>query len=112
ADDWTKVSQNLRWMWAHFSNVTIGEWGETVFAFALLPAQFASYFFPPYFIYLLIKRLCFKSAVSFDGSERRRKNSWGAYLLVSGLILAALYSHDRFMLIQASLEIVCGAMIF
>jgi hypothetical protein len=46
AGDWRIVGGNLRRMWANFAGTTIGEWDEIIFAFALVPAQLASYVWP------------------------------------------------------------------
>src|SRR6266508_3956265 len=100
ADIWQTIGNNSRRIWAQFTGTTIGEWGNIILAFALLPAQFASYILPPYFIWLLIRRHVAKDAFTPDGIEDRKKNFWGAYLVLSGLILIAMVPHDRFMLLQ------------
>ena len=113
ADIWQQIGKNTRRMWADFTGTTIGDWGAIIFAFALVPAQLASYILPFIFCGVVMKRYGgAKHALIFDSGLSRRKNFWGAYLLLSGLILVSLYWNDRFMLIQGSWEIVCGVAIF
>jgi hypothetical protein len=112
ADIWQAIGKNLRRMWADFTGTTIGDWRGIIFAFALVPAQFASYILPFYFCWLVNRRYVAKDAFVLGGRERRRKNFWGAYLLLSGLIIVALYQYDRFMLLQGGWEAACGAAIF
>jgi hypothetical protein len=50
ADIWQAIGKNSRRMWADFTGTTIGDWGAIIFAIALLPAQFASYILPLYFL--------------------------------------------------------------
>jgi hypothetical protein len=99
-------------MWTDFTGTTIGEWGATVFAFALVPAHLASYILPLHFIWSLLRRYVARDTFTFNGKEALRKNFWGTYLLLSGLILVALYRDDRFMLLQGTWEIACGMGIF
>jgi hypothetical protein len=112
ADIWQTVGKNVRRMWADFTGTTIGEWGGIVFAFALVPAQLASYILPLYFCWLVLRRYVAKDVFVLYGKEHRHKNFWGAYLLLSGLVIIALYSHDLFMLLQGGWEATCGAAIF
>jgi len=64
----------------------------------------ASYSLPFYFVYRLVERM--RRGVRVTGErERRRKNIWGAYLLICGGVLVAVFPHDRFMLIQGTWEI-------
>jgi hypothetical protein len=125
ADAWQVIGQNLRRIWTDLSSLTIGEWlaklgslGQLLFELALvlaaLLAAFASYILPLYFIYLLIRRYALKTPAVFDGEEHKRKNFWGGYLLLSGIILVTLYAYDRslFLLLQGSWQAICGIAIF
>ena len=94
------------------SGTTLGEWVETVLAVALLPAHIASYVLPLYFCWRFIRRFVANDACVLEGREQRRKNFWGAYLLLSGLIVVALFTDDRFMQFQGAWEIAYGAAIF
>ena len=94
------------------SGTTLGEWVETVLAVALLPAHIASYVLPLYFCWRFIRRFVANDACVLEGREQRRKNFWGAYLLLSGLIVVALFPDDRFMRFQGAWEIACGVAIF
>ena len=98
-------------MWADLTN-TIEEWSDSVLELALFPAHIASYLLPLYFIRKVFRRYIAKDTFVFDATERARKNSWGAYLLLSGSIVVALFRDDRFMLLQGVWEIVCGLGIF
>jgi hypothetical protein len=99
-------------MWTGFTDTTIGEWGEIILAFALLPAHLMSYLLPLYFFWHGAMRYVAKHPVVFDGRERHRKNFWGAYLLFSGFVLVALFGKDSFMFLQGIWEIACGVTIF
>jgi hypothetical protein len=112
ADIWQAIGRNLRRMWADFTGTTIGDWGGIIFAFAMVPAQIASYILPLSFCWLVLRRYVAKDAFVFGGRERRWKNFWGAYLLLTGLIIVTLFPHDRFMLLQGGWEAACGAAIF
>jgi hypothetical protein len=98
-------------MWADLTN-TIEEWSDSVLELALFPAHIASYLLPLYFIRKVFRRYIAKDTFVIDGKERDRKNSWGAYLLLSGSLLVALFRDDRFMLLQGGWEIVFGLGIF
>ncbi len=99
-------------MWTDFTSTTIGELGGTFVAFALVPAHLASYILPLYFIWIVSRRYVAKDTFAFNGKEGLRKNFWGTYLLLSGLILIALYRDDRFMFWQGAWEAICGLAIF
>jgi hypothetical protein len=94
------------------NDTTLGEWLETTFTVALLPAHVASYVLPLYLCWRFIRRSVANDAFVLEGGEQGRKNFWGAYVLVSGLILIALFQDDRFMRYQGVWEIACGAAIF
>jgi hypothetical protein len=110
--------------WTDLSSLTIGEWlaklgslGQLLFWLALALAAFASYILPLYFIYRLIRRrYALKTPAVFDGEADKRKNFWGIYLLLSGVILVmlcTLYPHDWFLLLlQGSWQAICGIAIF
>jgi hypothetical protein len=112
AEIWHKISSIGRRMWESFTTTTIGEWGDTIFAFALLPAQLASYILPFVFLSCLIKRTGPKSSPVLDGREEKRKWGWGGYLFVAGIITVLIGTSDRFMIITGIWEIVCAAVIF
>ena len=61
------------------SDTTLGEWLETITTIALLPAHIASYLFPLYFCWRLLRRFVANDALVLEGREQRRKNFWGAY---------------------------------
>jgi hypothetical protein len=94
------------------SDTTLGEWVEIILAVALLPAHIASYVLPLYFCWRFIRRFVANDAFALEVKEHRRKNFWGAYLLLSGLIVVALFPDDRFMRFQGAWEIACGVAIF
>jgi len=77
------------------SDSTLGEWVETVLGIVLLPAHIASYLLPLYFCWRFIRRFVSNQAYALEGREHRRKNFWGGYLLLSGLILVALFQDNR-----------------
>jgi hypothetical protein len=113
ADFWKIVDRNTQRMWSGFTGTTNGEWIGIIVAFAILPAQFASYILPFYFVYRSVERVSSRQGMRAVGErERQRKNRWGAYLLICGGITIGLSPHDRFMFIQGAWEIFCGAMIF
>jgi len=94
------------------SDSTLGEWVETVLGIVLLPAHIASYLLPLYFCWRFIRRFVSNQAYALEGREHRRKNFWGGYLLLSGLILVALFQDNRFMRYQGLWEIACGVAVF
>lgn len=96
-------------MWMDLS---VSEWVNTVFVYALLPAHLASYVLPAQFIVNVFRRYIAKEAFAFDGKEGHRKNFWGTYLVLSGLILLPMYWYDGFMFVQGVSELVCGLAIF
>jgi hypothetical protein len=101
------IGGNARRMWSNFTGTTNGEWGQIVFAFALLPAQLASYVLPFYFLYRIGERWT-RAPVIVGNRERRLRMGWGIYLSICGAVSAGLFSTDRFMLIQGAWELVCG----
>ncbi len=78
ADIWQQIGKNTRRMWAAFTGTTIGDWGAIIFAFALVPAQLASYILPFIFCGVVMKRYGgAKHAFIFDSGEQRRKKLLG-----------------------------------
>jgi hypothetical protein len=112
ADAWRIAGERSRRQWESITSTTIGEWIEILLAFAVLPAQLASYILPLYFFNRLFKRFWSKMVPSPTGKENRQRSWWGTYLIVCGLALVALFRYDHFMLFQGSLELVCGIAIF
>jgi hypothetical protein len=94
------------------SGTILGEWVETILAVALLPAHIASYVLPLYFCWRFIRRFVANDALVSEGREQRRKNFWGAYLLLSGLTLFGLFQDDPFLRYQGAWKIACGMAIF
>jgi hypothetical protein len=113
ADDWKIVGRNLERMWSDFTGTTNGGWAEIVFAFALIPAQIASYILPFYFVNRMITRVRGQSAIVSGERERRRKIGWGSYLIVCGAALMFQSgNHDRLLLFQGAWEAICGITTF
>jgi hypothetical protein len=83
-------------------------WVETILAFALLPAQLASYLLPLSFIARLFNRARWRGEISGGDKENNQKNLWGLYLIICGAILVYIDHTDRFMLLQGAWEIICG----
>jgi hypothetical protein len=72
ADLWKVIGQNSSRMWWQFSTTTIGDWIELIFAFALLPAQLASYIFPVLFLGALGRKFFAKhGTVMIDHKDDR-----------------------------------------
>jgi hypothetical protein len=94
------------------SDSTLGEWVETVLGIVLLPAHIASYLLPLLFCWRFIRRFVSNEAYVLEGGEHRQRSFWSVYLLLSGVILIALFQEDRFVRYQGLWEIACGLAIF
>ncbi len=106
------MAHNGELMWANFIGTTIGEWRAIILALGLLPAQFASYLFPLYFIGRVSNRRRLRGEVVPTEQQVASKTRLGLYLIASGTVLLALYHTDNFMLYQGAWDTVCGFAIF
>jgi hypothetical protein len=103
ADDWRIIGGNTRRMWTDFTGTTIGQWGEIIFAFALLPAQLASFVWP----LLMIGSLVTWSPPKYSDT----KVHWfGVYMIISGglLLMVNARQRDAFIFYLGIWEVVCG----
>lgn len=89
AEDWKVVAGNSRRMWASFAGTTIGEWLGIIMAFAVLPAQLASYILPPVFLFRFIGRYRTPTRIA-SATDKRKQVAWGLYLIASGLLKLAM----------------------
>ena len=95
------------------TSITTGEMAiYSIVAFALVPGQIVSFFFPACFAGLLIRRFRFKTIFVFDGKEHKRKIVWGTYLLLCGIVRLVIGYKDSALTMQGSWEVACGIAIF
>jgi glucan phosphoethanolaminetransferase (alkaline phosphatase superfamily) len=111
AETWQIIGNHLRRMWADFTSTTIGEWVEILGASAVLPAMIASYILPVVFVWRLLRRYIAKHVPPLDGKARRRKNFWGQYLLLAGVVFLLLADRDPLVLAQGLWLVFCGTAI-
>jgi di/tricarboxylate transporter len=112
ADTWKIIGRNAQRMWSDFTSTTNGEWAGIILGFAIFPALIASYILPFTFLGRLFRIAVLKERASTGERERKLRTGWGIYLGLSGLIMIGVDPHDRFMVIQGSWQIICGAAIF
>ena len=74
-----------------FAGTTNGEWTELVFAFAQLPAQFASYFLPFYFLARVFNRARWRGETLATDKQQKSKKRWSLYLVICGSILVCFF---------------------
>ena len=111
ADIWKTIGHNGQRMWNDFTGTTNGEWAELVFAFAQLPAQFASYFLPFYFLARVFNRARWRGKIVTTDKQQKSKKRWSLHLVICGLFLVCFFPNDKFMLYQGMWEIICGVAI-
>jgi hypothetical protein len=112
ADAWKVIQRNGQKMWADFSGTTNGEWLGIALAFATIPAQFASYILPFYFIGRVFNKSRRNGDIVATAKQTTTKNRWGWYLIACGSFMAIGFHQDKFMLYQGTWEILCGVDIF
>ena len=112
ADAWKVIQRNGQKMWADFSGTTNGEWLGITLALVTIPAQFASYILPLYFVARVFNRARRHGDVTATAKQKASKTRWGWYLIVCGSIMAFGFHQDKFMLYQGTWEILCGVAIF
>jgi hypothetical protein len=82
ADAWKVIQRNGQKMWADFSGTTNGEWLGITLALVTIPAQFASYILPLYFIARVFNRARRHGDVTATAKQKASKTRWGWYLIV------------------------------
>ena len=113
ADAWKIIQQNQQKMWLDFSGTTNGQWMGIALALFTIPAQFASYLLPFYFIGRVFNKARQEGEIVVTSKQITTKNLWGWYLILCGLSFVAIGAHqDQFMFYQGAWEIVCGVAIF
>jgi hypothetical protein len=107
SNDWTIIAENSRRMWSWL----VSDWNTILVMLFLLLPLYATVAFPIFFIYLFIHRYGYKRPMVFDGKENRRKNFWGIYLILAGVVYAAISDGERALQLVSGVMTITGVMI-